>query len=188
MNTSPIVISDTIIHQDSEGRYCLNDLHQAAGGDSKFRPTFFFRLDSTKALIEQLRCADMHTLNPIEIIQGKGKIQGTFVVKELVYAYAMWISAEFMLKVIRTYDAVANNQPTITQEHLQYLVEQIKPLLNTSLKHGLWEPEEIALLEEKRAEGWGGRRIARLLNRSYDSVGHKVRTLAKQALESSHEA
>jgi hypothetical protein len=110
-NIVALSIANISIGQDSQGRFCLNDLHKAAGSEDKHRPNFFLRIDSTKALVEELSCADMHTLNPVETVLGKGKLQGTYVVKELVYAYAMWISPAFSLKVIRAYDALVNTKP-----------------------------------------------------------------------------
>lgn len=124
MNTlTPLTISDISIRQDDQGRYCLNDLHKSAGGESKHQPTNFLRLDTTKELIEELnRSSDMR--NAIEVKQG-GNQQGTYVVKELVYSYAMWISAKFHIQVIRAYDAlVTQPQPAyekITDKQKQEL-------------------------------------------------------------------
>jgi hypothetical protein len=109
MNQISLLVSNTPIRQDAEDRFCLNDLHQASGGTLKHKPANFLRLDSTNELVEEInRCSEMR--NAINVKQG-GTNQGTFVVKELVYAYAMWISAKFHLQVIRAYDALVTSSP-----------------------------------------------------------------------------
>lgn len=87
-----------------DGLYSLNDLHKASGGAEKHRPNQYMRLDTTKALIVEINnCADQRS-SATKSIQGcRG---GTYVCKELVYAYAMWISPSFHLKVIRAFDAM----------------------------------------------------------------------------------
>lgn len=56
------------------------------------------RLESTKALISKIQSTDSQSA--AKSING-GPHRGTYVCKELVYAYAMWISPAFMLKVSR---------------------------------------------------------------------------------------
>lgn len=97
-----IVIFDVAVKQDKDGRFCLNDLHKAAGGERRNDPHDWLRLKQTTELVQELSDTGI----PVTTIRG-GKVQGTYVCKELVYAYAMWISAKFHLHVIRTFDAIA---------------------------------------------------------------------------------
>ncbi|PAV01350.1 DNA-binding protein, partial [Arsenophonus sp. ENCA] len=97
-----VVIENTVVRQDVFGRYCLNDLHKAAGNNRKDSPTHWLANSKTQELVEQF-VSD--TGISVSVIKG-GIEQGTYVAKELVYAYAMWISAAFHLKVIRTFDEV----------------------------------------------------------------------------------
>lgn len=99
--TALIAIEGVKVRQDDEGRYCLNDLHKASGGASHHQPAKYFANQQAKDLISEI--GDQNAVN---VIRGRGKAQGTYVCKELVYAYAMWISASFHLRVIRTFDAV----------------------------------------------------------------------------------
>lgn len=103
------------ISTDDAGRYSLNDLHAASGGNPNHAPAQFMRTEQTKALIEEINCANMHSLGletvGIPAVKTKeGRNGGTFVVREMVYAYAMWISPAFHLKVIRAYDALIHQQ------------------------------------------------------------------------------
>lgn len=110
-NNQPLVIGEFSIRQDDDGRYCLNDLHKASGGDKKHQPAYFVRNQQTKDLIEIIDSENddlqiCRSKQAVNSIRGKGLEQGTYVVKELVYSYAMWISAKFHLMVIRAYDSL----------------------------------------------------------------------------------
>lgn len=100
-NTQVITIDTITIRQDADGRYCLNDLHKAAGGNPNHQPAFFMRRDETKALVDAI-----YSANPqiIPWLAQRGFNGGTFVVRPLVFAYAMWVSPAFHLKVIEAYD------------------------------------------------------------------------------------
>lgn len=99
-----ISIAGTAIRQDVHGRFCLNDLHRAAGGEPKHRPSRWLENQQTKELVSEI---EITGIPAIETIQKKG----TFSCRELIYCYAMWISPVFHLKVIHAYDALVTGHP-----------------------------------------------------------------------------
>jgi anti-repressor protein len=99
-----VVIGDITIGQDDEGRYCLNDVHKASGEDQKHRPKYWLENSQTQALISE---AEKGGIPPISVMPGRHG--GTYAAKELVYAYAMWISPVYHLKVIRAYDRMVSD-------------------------------------------------------------------------------
>ncbi|WP_313043809.1 KilA-N domain-containing protein [Acinetobacter sp.] len=116
-NNQPLIIGEFSIRQDEDGRYCLNDLHKASGGLAKHKPSNFIRNQQTQELIVEIeqvsdvscanfdRCSNMSIgQKAINTVKG-GVKQGMYVVEDLVYSYAMWISAKFHLMVIRAYRA-----------------------------------------------------------------------------------
>jgi phage antirepressor YoqD-like protein len=105
--TEPIIIAGTQIRCDHEGRFCINDLHRASGGHKRHQPSNWVSLQQTQALIGAIERKMAQEggdcfIAPLVSRQGLG----SFGVKSLVYAYAMWISPEFNLRVIEAYDAL----------------------------------------------------------------------------------
>lgn len=85
--------------------YCLNDLHKASGGSKTHQPSNFIRLQVTQDLIKEISCSS-DVRNVIKVIPKVG----TYICKELVYSYAMWISPKFHLIVIRAFDTMSNQK------------------------------------------------------------------------------
>ena len=90
-----ISVANVAIRQ-FDNLYSINDLHKAAGGLEKHKPANWLRNQQTSDLIAELEIAQ------IRAIQKKQGL-GTFVSKELVVHYGMWISPAFSLKVIRAF-------------------------------------------------------------------------------------
>ena len=120
-----LVINKTNITEDDQGRFSLNDLHTASGGENKNRPSYFIRAESFKRFIFALN-AQNRTVEPIVKKQGRYN-GGTWVCKELVYKYAMWINADFELKVIQTFDKMTQIlQAPETMQALNELTAKIE--------------------------------------------------------------
>ncbi|AFL76238.1 KilA-N domain-containing protein [Thiocystis violascens DSM 198] len=113
--SATLYLDGIAIRQVDRGLFCINDLHRAAGGKKRDQPSNWLCLEQTKALIDE--CAKTvaggsdgkpgtEYDQPVRVIQGGDPAaQGTYVIRELVYAYAMWISPAFHLRAIRFLDA-----------------------------------------------------------------------------------
>lgn len=104
MTSTAIAIADVVVRQDSKGRYNLNDFHRAAGEENRHRPSLWADNQQAKDLAAEIAQETGKAGIPALVLQRGGKAPGTYACRELVYAYAMWISPAFHLKVIRTFD------------------------------------------------------------------------------------
>ncbi|QMV33004.1 hypothetical protein 3Fb_00001 [Ralstonia phage Eline] len=145
---STLVIEAVAVRRDDQGRYCLNDLHRAAGGEKRHQPSDFLRTQQASDLVAELTVPGIPGTPPVETLRG-GISQGTFVVKELVYAYAMWISAAFHLKVIRTFDAVQHQSaPSRQLTSTEMLLQSVQALVDVERR----QAEQAAAIERQGAE------------------------------------
>ncbi|MGY2340713.1 phage antirepressor KilAC domain-containing protein [Pseudomonas sp. SDO5532_S415] len=126
--TTEIMIGGFYVRRDREGRYCLNDFHKAAGGAPRHKPTLWVR--QAEDLISELaKGTDSYPLQT-----KAGRYGGTYVAKELVYDYAMWISSEYHLKVIRAYDRLATSGVAVHENAALYVLDNPEPYLNTIIQ------------------------------------------------------
>ena len=124
-----ISVANVAIRQ-FDNLYSLNDLHKAAGGEKRHQPANWLRSQQAIDLIEYLKSEEL------ESIQKKQGL-GTFVSKELVVHYGMWISPAFSLKVIRafldTQEDVSGSHKLETQttiDERRGLVDAVKLLVS----------------------------------------------------------
>ena len=125
MQMKQLVINNTEITTDAEGRFSLNDLHRAAGGLKKHQPALFYRSSGFEDFLEVLKLQNC-SFEPI--VKKKGRYSGgTWVCKELVYKYAMWINPEFEVKVVQTFDRLSKGiNPPSSIEALNKLTAKIE--------------------------------------------------------------
>ncbi|ASM75901.1 hypothetical protein VITFI_CDS1522 [Vitreoscilla filiformis] len=183
-------ILNTAIRRDSAGRYCLNDLHKAAGNNNRHRPSLWLANKATKAQLAVLESeARIPALRAEDVSQGDTQIsgvtfqskagipalpisdqrggqyesRGTFVCKELVYSYAMWISPEFFLKVVRAYDALMTGN-------------YVKPLTQAEK---YWFSRRPHWQDVRRLvfDGHTYAQVGQMLKRSATSVGYAIRRM-----------
>ena len=174
-----LTIAGCEIRRDADGRYCLNDLHKASGGLRHHRPVKYLTNKRTKVSIAHLaaeaaaKSPNSETLKgpnsdllPVTITRGRNG--ATYVVKELVYDYAMWVSPAFQFAVIRAYDALVTGI-------------LIKPLTQTEKywfnRRPIWgQIRPLAL------DGYTYRQIGAQVGRSATSVGNSVRRMVQVGL------
>ncbi|BDR15701.1 KilA-N domain-containing protein [Vibrio sp. STUT-A11] len=91
-----------------DGLYSLNDLHKASGGKQTHKPVHFLKNKQTQELVDEIE-QSKNSYFAVKTKRG-GANAGTWVCKELVYSYAMWISPKFHLQVIRAFDQIVFQQ------------------------------------------------------------------------------
>ncbi len=140
-----IQIDNIAIAIDEYGRYRLNDLHKASGGESRHKPSDWLRLNQTKEIIEDIK-SDVQEIStseisevkslpifePIEVING-GTSPGTYVIKELVYAYATWISPKFFRHVLKVFED--KQQAEITRRERMTEIEVLRENAKIALEN-----------------------------------------------------
>ena len=127
----------------------LNDLHNAAGGRKDQSPALFMRSKKVSDLVSEL--SKVYTSVPFKKVMGRNG--GTYACKEIVYAYAMWISPEFHLKVIHCFDAVVSKNPAVLGQ-LSHLVNEVDKASKNLI--AICNESSIALHDiKKHGSDWG---------------------------------
>ncbi len=96
------VICGVEITTDAEGRFNLNALHKASGGDNAKRPSLWLANKQAKELTEELSRNSCLGQEVIKTVKG-GTYPGTFAHELLAVEYAGWISPAFRLQVNQTF-------------------------------------------------------------------------------------
>lgn len=94
--TNKLTIAGTNVRRDGEGRYCLNDLHKAAGGQECHSPNRWLREHETQAGIAELQKAGIEKPVKNYFIFKRGY----YVDRAIVGYYGQWVGPKFYLEVL----------------------------------------------------------------------------------------
>ncbi|MGJ8525174.1 hypothetical protein LMG33818_000882 [Halomonadaceae bacterium LMG 33818] len=97
-NVLPVIAGHEIAI-DEHGRFNLNAIHKASGGEAKNRPSMWMQNKQAKELINEVASQSRNSsFAPVEAYRG-GSHPGTFAIDLLAVSYAGWISPKFQLQV-----------------------------------------------------------------------------------------
>jgi hypothetical protein len=126
----------------SYGLYCPNNLHRASGGLKKNAPSFWLANKKTKELIKELSTIG----KPIVTIEGNGG--GTYVCKELVYAYAMRKGNDENSKGVQQMKTMKQILPIQVIENLLTVDKQTPRQMLRDLQTMTEYPDDLATAED----------------------------------------
>ncbi|HCB1505771.1 TPA: KilA-N domain-containing protein [Citrobacter freundii] len=87
--------------------FSANDLHKIAGGARGKEPSMWLENKQTKELINVICRTGIPVLQVFNVLNGNTKNRGVWLCEDLMYGYAMWLSPEFHLMVIRCFKEYA---------------------------------------------------------------------------------
>lgn len=131
-----LILNGTEIRVDEFGRYCLTDLWKAGGSIETKKPSKFEKTERHSELVEILKGRNL-PFNPYEKTRGRYN-GGTWTIKEMIIAYAIYVSADMHMKVIDVFisavDGHGDKAVAIAQgnEELKSLLEQRDRLILTA--------------------------------------------------------
>jgi len=115
---SPIVVFDTTVHVDQDGRFSLNDIHKAAMAKGMAshsqKPGNFLKSADVQRYISRLDSDDTKIASVI--IRKGGKHQGSYGIRAVALRYAAWIDKSLETEVYRIIERVIDADESLTAD------------------------------------------------------------------------
>ncbi|MCG6265353.1 KilA-N domain-containing protein [Vibrio vulnificus] len=181
---SSLFLGDTPVRIDKFERYCLNDIHKAAGGESRHQPSNWLQNKETQRYLDELasvtlgesswnsmssddRCwnssnaSDNRSWNSmngqkqlVESIQG-GLLQGTWAVRLAALDYARWLSPTLHVQMVMLLDAADKGQMHLHSAPAETEFDkQLELVTKLGAQFNLGKNEQLEMLRST-IEGYG---------------------------------
>lgn len=152
------------ITTDAQGRFNLNALHKASGGENSKRPSMWLANKQAQELTEELSRNSSLGHELINSVKG-GISPGTFAHELLAVSYAGWISPSFQLKVNQVFldYRTGKLQPTAQVDPTdalrdpatmrQYLLTYVEKVIELEEQIKVTQPKAVAYDRLATADG-----------------------------------